>query len=104
SRHWAKSKNPQHPAVKREAEEDWGRERWRWRRRRKRRGRILPFASTHGPLMAKASWSTLPGVEDYQVALATFRAACERWPNTPITLRQGARASSRTAAHAPGVS
>jgi hypothetical protein len=30
-------------------------------------------------------------VEDYKVALATFRAACERWPNTPITLRQGAR-------------
>jgi bifunctional non-homologous end joining protein LigD len=25
SRHWIKSKNPQHPAVKREAEEDWGR-------------------------------------------------------------------------------
>src|SRR5262249_32393002 len=24
SRHWVKSKNPQHPAVKREAEEDWG--------------------------------------------------------------------------------
>jgi hypothetical protein len=23
SRHWIKSKNPQHPAVKREAEEDW---------------------------------------------------------------------------------
>ena len=33
----------------------------------------------------------LAGVEDYQVALATFRAACERWPRTPITLRQGAR-------------
>jgi len=31
------------------------------------------------------------GVEDYQVALATFHAACERWPGTPITLRQGAR-------------
>src|SRR5262249_58773409 len=31
------------------------------------------------------------GVEDYHVALATFRAACERWPGTPITLRQGAR-------------
>jgi hypothetical protein len=31
------------------------------------------------------------GVEDYQVALATFRAACERWPGTPVTLRQGAR-------------
>ena len=30
-------------------------------------------------------------VEDYQVALATFRAACQRWPGAPITLRQGAR-------------
>ena len=30
------------------------------------------------------------GIEDYQVALATYRAACERWPGTPITLRQGA--------------
>jgi bifunctional non-homologous end joining protein LigD len=28
SRYWVKSKNQQHPAVKREAEEDWGRERW----------------------------------------------------------------------------
>jgi bifunctional non-homologous end joining protein LigD len=28
SRDWVKSKNPQHPAVKREAEEDWGKERW----------------------------------------------------------------------------
>jgi len=31
------------------------------------------------------------GVEDYQVALATFHAACERWPGAPITLRKGAR-------------
>jgi hypothetical protein len=31
------------------------------------------------------------GVEDYQLALATYRAACERWPGAPITLRQGAR-------------
>ena len=31
------------------------------------------------------------GVEDYQVALATYRAACQRWPGIPITLRQGAR-------------
>ena len=31
------------------------------------------------------------GVEDYQLALATYRAACERWPGTPIALRQGAR-------------
>ena len=26
---WLKSKNPEAPAVKREAEEDWGKERWR---------------------------------------------------------------------------
>jgi hypothetical protein len=31
------------------------------------------------------------GVEDYELAIATFRATCERWPGTPITLRQGAR-------------
>jgi hypothetical protein len=31
------------------------------------------------------------GVEDYHVALATYRAAVERWPGTPITLRQGTR-------------
>jgi bifunctional non-homologous end joining protein LigD len=29
SRYWVKSKNPKHPAVKREAEEDWGERRWR---------------------------------------------------------------------------
>jgi bifunctional non-homologous end joining protein LigD len=29
SRRWIKSKNPKHPAVKRETEEDWGKERWR---------------------------------------------------------------------------
>src|SRR5262245_18435495 len=25
----------------------------------------------------------IASVEDYQVALATYRAACERWPGTP---------------------
>jgi ATP-dependent DNA ligase len=29
SRHSVKSKNPKHPAVKREAEKDWGKEKWR---------------------------------------------------------------------------
>jgi bifunctional non-homologous end joining protein LigD len=29
SRHWVKSKNPGAPAVKREAEEDWGKQKWR---------------------------------------------------------------------------
>ena len=33
----------------------------------------------------------LAGVEDFQVAMATYRAACERWPGTAITLPQGAR-------------
>jgi hypothetical protein len=33
----------------------------------------------------------LAGVEDFQVAMATYRAACERWPGMPITLSQGAR-------------
>ena len=33
----------------------------------------------------------LAGVEDYTLAMATYRAAIERWPNIPITLRQGPR-------------
>ena len=33
----------------------------------------------------------LAGIEDFQVAMATYRAACERWPGIPITLSQGAR-------------
>src|SRR5262249_2074212 len=31
-------------------------------------------------------------VEDLQLAKATYLAACQRWPGTPITLRQGTRA------------
>jgi hypothetical protein len=33
----------------------------------------------------------LAGVEDLQVAKATYLAACQRWPGTPIALRQGTR-------------
>jgi hypothetical protein len=33
----------------------------------------------------------IAGVENYELAVGTFRLACERWPNTPITLRQGRR-------------
>jgi hypothetical protein len=33
----------------------------------------------------------LSGVEDYEIALATYRTACERWFTMPITLPQGAR-------------
>jgi hypothetical protein len=31
------------------------------------------------------------GIEDYELALATFHASCQRWPGIPVTLRQGAR-------------
>jgi len=31
------------------------------------------------------------GIEDFQVAQATFEAACKRWPGETITLRQGSR-------------
>jgi hypothetical protein len=31
------------------------------------------------------------GVDDFEVAEATYRAAVARWPRTRITLRQGAR-------------
>ena len=30
-------------------------------------------------------------IEDFDVALAAYRAACLRWPGESITLRQGAR-------------
>jgi hypothetical protein len=33
------------------------------------------------------------GIDDFEVAVATYRAACERWPLAPISLRQGARVS-----------
>jgi hypothetical protein len=41
----------------------------------------------------------LAGVEDLQVAMATYHAACERWPNAPITLRQGMRVRLHTQAN-----
>ena len=31
------------------------------------------------------------GIEDQQLALISFHAACDRWPGVPITLRQGMR-------------
>ena len=38
----------------------------------------------------------LAGVEDFDLAMATYRAACLRWPGAAITIRQGPR-FSRTA-------
>ena len=31
------------------------------------------------------------GIEDFQLATATYHAACKRWPGAAITLRQGAK-------------
>jgi hypothetical protein len=33
----------------------------------------------------------IAGVEDYQVALATYRAACERWPGTGARVIEDSR-------------
>jgi hypothetical protein len=35
------------------------------------------------------------GVDDFETAVATYRAACLRWPKAKITLRQGARVAVR---------
>jgi hypothetical protein len=37
------------------------------------------------------------GVDDFEVAEATYRAAIERWPMARITLRQGIRVVHDTA-------
>jgi len=33
----------------------------------------------------------LAGIEDFELAMATYQAARKRWPGAAITLRQGAR-------------
>ena len=42
------------------------------------------------------------GIEDYELVLGTFRAACEPWPGTRITLRQGTRVIEDRLAAAAG--
>jgi hypothetical protein len=65
-----------------------------------RRKRRLEMTTTKHPFAFRIDIWTPDGesileqvalVEDYQVALATYRAACQCWPGTSITLRQGAR-------------
>jgi hypothetical protein len=36
------------------------------------------------------------GVDDFEVAVATYRAVILRWPRARITLRQGARVVMKT--------
>jgi hypothetical protein len=38
-----------------------------------------------------ASLSTSRGFDDFETAVATYKAATLRWPKAKITLRQGAR-------------
>jgi hypothetical protein len=42
----------------------------------------------------------IAGVEDYQVALATYLAACQHWPGAAITLQQDARVIEDSPANA----
>ena len=60
----------------------------------------LPIMSTRFHFLYRIDmWSSddakviehLAGVEDFKVAMATYRPACERWPGRSITLSQGAR-------------
>jgi hypothetical protein len=89
SRHWIKSKNPAAPAVKREAEEDWGRKKMAVKKTtEKTRTHFTYRIDTWTKPDAQSLVQHVADVEDYEVALATFRACCERWPTTPITLRQ----------------
>src|SRR5262249_1469921 len=55
----------------------------------------LPSPHYAHPTPAPLSQGTKSGKAQiaYEVALATYRAAVERRPGTPITLRQGARVS-----------
>jgi hypothetical protein len=78
-----KFKNLAAPAVKREAEEDWEmainyRTHFAYR---------IDLWDADGENVIEH----LAGVEDAQVAMATYVAACQRWPRAPITLRQGSR-------------
>jgi hypothetical protein len=38
------------------------------------------------------------GVEDFLLAMATYQAACRRWPDARITLRRGRRVIQDTTA------
>jgi hypothetical protein len=74
------------PAVKREEEEELGKEADMTTLRTHFTFRVDTWTPDGESIVEHVA-----GVEDYQGPLATYRAACERWPGPPITLRQGAR-------------
>ena len=77
-------KNSDAPAVKREEEEEWGEKEMAMNYRTRFAYRINSWDADGENVIEH-----LVGVEDLQVAKATYLAACQRWPETPITLRQG---------------
>jgi hypothetical protein len=79
-----KFKNRMAPAVKREGEEGLGQGAMTTRTHFAFR---IDMWSPDGSSIIEH----IAGVEDFQVAQATYRAAVERWPGGVITLRQGAR-------------
>jgi hypothetical protein len=44
------------------------------------------------------------GIEDYQVALATYRAACQRWPGIPLAAGRASDRGQPAPAHGVGPS
>jgi hypothetical protein len=60
---------------------------WRWKRRS---GPLSPTA-IFGVSFLVGWFEHVAGVDDFEVAEATCRAAVARWPAARITLRQGAR-------------
>jgi hypothetical protein len=52
---------------------------------------ILARKRTSGTTHATAIVEHVAGIDDFEVAEATYRAAAARWPAARITLRQGAR-------------
>jgi hypothetical protein len=51
----------------------------------------LACASTSGTTRAATSFEHVAGVDDFEMAEATYRAAVARWPEARITVRQRAR-------------
>jgi hypothetical protein len=76
-------KNPDAPAVKREADRGLGPGRVAMTTR-------FAFRIDLWTDDEKEVAEHLAGVNDLTVALATYHAACKRWPGVAITLRKGA--------------
>ena len=86
SRHWVKSKNPDRTGGQAGSRRGLGKREMAINYRSHFTYRIDAWDADGENVIEH-----LAGVEDPQVAKATYLAACQRWPGTPITLRQGTR-------------